>query len=58
MTVTWHPKRWWGFCLSEDGKKINRTNFYRGVVKVCVSSMQYGSIRILCHIFSQFCHKR
>ena len=21
MPVAWHPKRWWDWCLSEDGKK-------------------------------------
>ena len=25
--VTWHPKMWWDWCLSED-KKRNITNFY------------------------------
>ena len=21
MSVAWHPKRWWNFCMSEDEKK-------------------------------------
>ena len=21
MSVAWHPKRWWGLCMSEDKKK-------------------------------------
>ena len=21
MPITWHPKRWWNFCMSEDEKK-------------------------------------
>ena len=32
------------FYISEDEKNKNRTNFYWGVVKVCVGSIQYGGI--------------
>ena len=40
MHIAWHPKRWWNFCMSEDEKKKrNRTDFYWGIVKVCVGSM-------------------
>ena len=21
MSIAWHPKRWWGFCMSEGEKK-------------------------------------
>ena len=21
MAITWHPNRWWDWCLPEDGKK-------------------------------------
>ena len=21
MPITWHPKRWWNLCMSEDEKK-------------------------------------
>ena len=21
MPIVWHPKRWWNFCVSEDGEK-------------------------------------
>ena len=21
MSIAWHPKRWWDFCMSEDEKK-------------------------------------
>ena len=21
MPITWHPKRWWNFCMSEDEEK-------------------------------------
>ena len=21
MTVSWHPNRWWDWCVSEEGKK-------------------------------------
>ena len=26
MPITWHPRRWWNFCMSEDEKK-KQTNF-------------------------------
>ena len=29
LPVAWHPKRWWNFCMPEDEKKRNQTNFYR-----------------------------
>ena len=29
MPIAWHPKKWWNFCMSEDKKERNRTNFYR-----------------------------
>ena len=28
MAIAWHPKRWWAWCLPEDEKKRNRTDFY------------------------------
>ena len=29
MLITWHPRRWWNFCMPEDEKKKrNRTDFY------------------------------
>ena len=28
MTVAWHSTRWWDWCLPEDEKKRNRSNFY------------------------------
>ena len=37
MSIAWHPKIWWNFCLSEIR---NKTNFYRGVAKVLVGSIQ------------------
>ena len=27
-TIARHPKRWWNFCMAEDEKKRNRTDFY------------------------------
>ena len=29
MPKAWHPKRWCNFCMSEDEKKGNTSNFYR-----------------------------
>ena len=45
MPIAWRLKRWWNFYVSEDKKKINRTNFYRGIAKLCVSSIQYGGVQ-------------
>ena len=29
MSIAWHPKRWWNFCLLEDEKKeIIRSNAF------------------------------
>ena len=28
MSVAWHSSRWWDWCVSEDEKKRNRSNFY------------------------------
>ena len=42
MPIAWYPKRWWNFCVPEDEEKRNRTEHYWGVVKVYVSSIQYG----------------
>ena len=49
IPIAWHPKRWWNFCMAEDEKKRNRTNFYRTMLSKCISSMQYGSIETFCH---------
>ena len=46
MLIAWHPKRWWNFCMSEDEKKRNRTNFYRVKILVCISRIQYGTVEI------------
>ena len=27
MPIAWYPKRWWGFCMSEDEKKRNKPIF-------------------------------
>ena len=44
MPIAWHPERWWNFCMSEDEKKRNRTEFYWVVEQVCVGSIQYRGI--------------
>ena len=44
MPIAWHPKRRWNSYVSEDEKKRNRPNFYWGVAKVCVGSIEYGVI--------------
>ena len=25
MSMAWHPKRWWNFCIPEDEKKVIET---------------------------------
>ena len=47
MSIVWYPKIWWNFCLSEIR---NKTNFYCGVVKVRV-----GSIQLLKHLRPEYC---
>ena len=39
MTISWHAKRWWDWCVSEDEKKRKRSNFYWRVLKLCVGSI-------------------
>ena len=41
MPIAWHLKRWWNFCMSEDQKKKNRTDFY-------VGSIRHGDIDKFC----------
>ena len=33
MSIMWHPKRWWNFCVSKDGKKETEPIFTEGVLK-------------------------
>ena len=28
IPITWHPRRWWNFCMLEDKKKRNRRTFH------------------------------
>ena len=30
IAITWHPKRWWNFCVSEDEKKEIEPIFTEG----------------------------
>ena len=40
MSIAWHPKRWWNFCMQEDQKKEIQTIFTEVLQKVRVSIMQ------------------
>ena len=31
MLVSWHPKRWWNLCMSEDEKKEMEPIFTEGL---------------------------
>ena len=46
MAIVWCPKRWWDCCLSKDEKKEIDQMFIE-VIKVCISSIQFGNIRTL-----------
>ena len=49
MPVAWHHERWWDFCMTENEKKRNRTNFYRAMLLVLVSNIKYRSIETFFH---------
>ena len=33
MSIVWHPKKWWNFCVSENEKKEKEAIFTEGFQK-------------------------
>ena len=51
MSVEWHPKGWWDWCMSEDEKKkkihflLKSAKSYQNDFIACQQYIQNGSIR-------------
>ena len=52
MTIAWHPKRWWNFCMSGDEKKKKKKEIEPIFIESCFQCIQVESIQTFCHLKS------